>query len=365
MSLFNRIPIRLSSFVFEVIGDCNHACRHCYNAWRAPGRPAAAEPLGTAETLAMVDRMIAETGANLVTLTGGEPMLRADIHEIVDHLFAGGQSLNLISNGSLLDEPTIERLAGKISIFELPLLGADRALHDRVSGRTGAFDDVTAAIANCKAAGQMVVCVFVATRENLPAWTDMYELAFALGADGLMFNRFNPGGTGVKHVEQLQASPEELSAALDSAETLIDRYGLPVSCSIPMPPCLFDHTRWPHLSFGFCAAGTDRAYYTLDPVGNVRPCNHSETVLGNIRTQSFRSMARGRVMKTFKAARPALCAGCRLEATCQGGCKAAAEVCCGALDAPDPFLAAYQDQMQRVQSSRPRQGREPTAPPTN
>ena len=80
-----------------------------------------------------------------------------------------------------------------------------------------------------------------------------------------------------------------------------------------MPPCLFDHARYGHLSFGFCAAGTERAYYTLDPLGNLRPCNQSPLILGNMVGQlselpprrSFRAMAGSRAMKDFMTARPA------------------------------------------------------------
>ncbi|HUU21017.1 MAG TPA: SPASM domain-containing protein, partial [Phycisphaerae bacterium] len=77
--------------------------------------------------------------------------------------------------------------------------------------------------------------------------------------------------------------------------------------------------------------------------GNVRPCNHSPTILGNIREMPFAEMARGEAMAAFMNARPAFCAGCGLETTCQGGCKAAAEACGGSASAMDPFLAAFAD----------------------
>ena len=69
-----------------------------------------------------------------------------------------------------------------------------------------------------------------------------------------------------------------------------------------MEQCLFDHARWPNLSFGFCAAGTERTYYALDPLGNVRPCNHSPTILGNIRQMTFAEMALSETMDPFLAA---------------------------------------------------------------
>lgn len=339
---------RQDSFVFEVTQRCNHDCPHCYNAWKNPVDYPAGE-LPTGETLAMAGKLLDETEASLVTLTGGEPMLRTDIHEIVGFLAERRVTVNLITNGSLLDEVTITQLGpDKISIFELPLLSAERDIHDRMSGRAGAFDDVTLATANLKAASQRVVCVFVATKLNLPTWRETAEMAIALGADGIMFNRFNPGGEGRNNVERLQASPEELAGALAVANEIADEYDFPISCSIAMPPCLFEVKRYPKLTFGFCAAGTDRAYYTLDPLGNIRPCNHSTTILGNIRETSFAAMADSQLMRDFMAARPSFCDDCKLVDQCLGGCKAAAEACYGDVAACDPFLAAY-----KVQAVKP------------
>ena len=340
MTAMSRPPIRQQSFVFEATLRCNFDCGHCYNVWKN-GRSSPGGELPTEATLAMLDAMLTQTGARLVTVTGGEPLLRPDIFAIVDHLAARGAGVNFLTNGSLLDEAAIARLSETVSLFELPLLSARRDVHDAMSGHTGAFDAVTLAIASLKAARQRVVSVFVATRDNAADWPAAAELAFALGVDGIMLNRFNPGGAGAARIDRLQLSPGELAGLLDQAEALVERFGLSIACSIPMPPCLLDHARWPRLGFGFCAAGGDKAYYTLDPLGNVRPCNHSPRVLGNIRSTPFAEMVGGEPMRQFMAARPAFCSGCGLEHTCQGGCKAAAEACFGDVSAADPFLAAH------------------------
>jgi radical SAM protein with 4Fe4S-binding SPASM domain len=343
---------RQDSFVFEVTTRCNHDCLHCYNAWKDAAPYPEAGELPLAETLDMLDLMLEETGAGLVTLSGGEPLLRPDIFEIVDHIAERKLAINFICNGTLLNEEAVKRLAapkGKVSIFELPLLSSERAIHDRLSGVPGAFDRMTAAVAELKLAGARVVTVFVATKLNLQTWRETIELAVALGADGLMFNRFNPGGRGRENIALLQASPEELQAAMDVAEEMSEKYGISISCSIAMPPCLFDVKKYKKLTFGFCAAGTDRAYYTLDPAGNVRPCNHSPTILGNIRETSFREMAEGRAMKRYRQARPAFCRGCKLEMECLGGCKAAAEACSGSEWDSDPFLAAYKSRAKKIE----------------
>jgi len=345
--------VRQDTFVFEVTQRCNHNCLHCYNVWKNLVEYPMGE-LDTPETLAILGKMLDETGASLVSLSGGEPMLRADIYEIVEFVAERGVAVNLITNGSLLDDVAVARLTPDlISLFELPLLSCESRIHDRLSGVWGAFDQATSAIAELKLAGARVVGVFVATKLNLPTWRETAELGVALGVDGLMFNRFNPGGRGCEHIDRLQAFPAELQAALDEADQISAEYDLPISCSIAMPPCLFDTERYQRLTFGFCAAGTDRAYYTLDPLGNVRPCNHSPTILGSICTASFQELAESEMLRAFVAARPEWCSGCALEMECQGGCKAAAEACFGSAAVMDPFLAAN---CQRAVPRRPASG---------
>lgn len=328
-------------FIFEVTTRCNLRCQHCYNIWEKPGSSYPKGELSTADTLKMLDRVLDETGANQVTLTGGEPLLRPDLPELVAHLYDRGVTVDLISNGSLMSDAKLETLpADKISMFELPLLSAEAAIFDRMAGQSGAFDKVTVAMAQLKLLGRSVVGVFVATLLNLPTLDETLDLAMALGLDGVMFNRFNPGGRGLENLEKLSASPDALAVALDLCQAKMLEYELPVSCSIPMPECLFDHTRWPDLGFGTCSAGTDSAYFTIDPSGNLRPCNHTATILGNLLEHSFEELVAGETMANFMAARPSFCAGCAEEDTCQGGCKAAAEAACGDLCGLDPYLAA-------------------------
>jgi len=92
------------------------------------------------------------------------------------------------------------------------------------------------------------------------------------------------------------------------------------------------------VSFGFCSAGTDRAYYAIDPLGNLRPCNHSDTILGNLLVESFAALTAPGRISNFASAIPAFCSDCDHRLECQGGCKASAQVCYGSLTAEEPFL---------------------------
>jgi len=130
----------------------------------------------------------------------------------------------------------------------------------------------------------------------------------------------------------------QLREALMTANAAASDYQLDISCAIPIPPCLIDHADYPDLQFGFCKAGSDDAYYALESRGNVRPCNHSPTVLGNAWDEPMAAILSAGRMEPFRAARPSNCEPCSRKEECQGGCKAAAEVCYGRLDAEEPLL---------------------------
>ena len=333
---------RLASLIFEVTQRCNHACLHCYNVWQ--GEPVPTYPRGeldTDHTLELLDKALDESDCRHVTLTGGEPLLRPDLDLLLDRLRTRNLPVTVISNGRLL---TPERIASllerKVTLFELPLLSHLRETHDLLSGVAGAWDSVLSALAHLRLQHGQVVTAFVATRLNITHLYDTIKLAFAFGARGIMFNRFNPGGRGRLHLQELLPSAEQVREALVVADSAAREFGIPISCSIPIQPCLIDTRDYPHLGFGYCAAGTDRAYYTLDPLGNVRPCNHSTSILGNLFTESFSDILTNKSLYAFTASIPEHCTPCDQRGLCQGGCKAAAQVCQGSLEEMEPFLQA-------------------------
>ena len=339
----NTLP-HLQSVIFEVTQRCNHACLHCYNVWQ--GEPVSQYPRGeldTRQTLFLLAKALEETDCRHVTLTGGEPLLRRDLPLILDFLRDRNVRVAVISNGRLLDERNAISLVERgVGLFELPLLSHRREIHDRLSAAPGAWDSVLAAMVNLRLHRGKVVATFVATRLNIDDLYETIRLAFAFGARAIMLNRFNPGGRGRLHLDELLPSVEQVRAALSVAEAASDEFGIPISCSIPIQPCLIDVSAFPHLGFGYCAAGTERAYYTLDPLGNVRPCNHSTMILGNLFEEPFGDLVSPERLKDFVSALPAQCSACGHRATCQGGCKAAAQVCYGSPEAVEPFLRQEQ-----------------------
>ena len=341
-------PFRQRSIIYEVTPRCNLRCSHCYNVWKGEGAYPTDE-LETSKAIALIRKAVKESHCDNFTFTGGEPLLRDDLEQLVREAAKRCGQINIITNGTLFDAARIKSLidAG-ITLFELPFNSSDRKIHDAMAGVEGSFDRVTRAAAEIRLAGGRFAFVIVLTQANAACVRETLELGSALGASGFLLNRYNAGGFAHSKPESLMPDLERMRSALAEADEFVAGAGVPVSCSIAMPPCLIDHKQYPHLGFGFCAAGSERAYYTLDPLGNLRPCNHTCTVLGNLFTASMASMARSKTMREFKTARPEICSGCAMELECQGGCKAAGEACYGSLSAPDPFVKINEGSVRKL-----------------
>ena len=91
-------------------------------------------------------------------------------------------------------------------------------------------------------------------------------------------------------------------------------------------------------------SATARASYTLGPPGNLWPCNHTPTILGNLWQEPLGEILARERLAPFVSAIPPFCDPCPLRERCQGGCRAAAQVCYGSLWAEDPFLHRHRDQ---------------------
>ena len=327
----------LGTTIFEVTQRCNNNCYYCYNVWKQEKEYPQRE-VDTAGAKNILLKIRRECPSRYMAFSGGEPLLRKDMVELTSYASWLGLMPNLITNGTLLNAGKVKNLirAG-IQMFELPLLASDKSVHNRLC-RNESFEKVINSLIHIKENQGKAYVVFVATRWNIKYFEETLKLCLAIGLDGLMFNRFNPGGEGLNHINELLPSLDEIKKALITAEEFAKNYGFSVTCGIALQPCLIDLTPYPHVGFGFCSAGTHRSYYTVDPLGYLRICNHTPSILGNFLTESYDQLTSRKKVGPFVKARPKFCDPCSYRFTCQGGCKASAQVCYGDLCHQDTFL---------------------------
>lgn len=323
--------------VLELTPRCNNNCIYCYNVWKKDADYPTGE-LSTDEWKRVIEKIKNETTCRVISLTGGEPLLRKDTVELVRFARSLDMDVNLITNGTLLTEEMVKSLVeAGVAIFEVPLLSGKPEPHNEMAG-VDSWQKVIDAIGFIKKHGGMAVGVVVVTKKNIEQIKYTLETAVVLDLDSVMFNRFNPGGAGEKMMDELLPDSDELEDALAVANQIAIDYGLPITCNIPIQPCIIDMGKFPYLSSGFCSCGTDTAYYAIDSQGNMRPCNHSPMILGNFLTTPYEEIMASPLLREFVESIPVICEPCPSAHTCQGGCKAAAQVCYGSAKEEEPFF---------------------------
>lgn len=333
------------TFVLELTRRCNHRCLYCYAFWdeKPPGCPEPGQDeMTTEEIKTIIARLQAEARVKNIALSGGEPLLRDDLPEILAFIRSRGITPIIITNGTLL---TREKVAATMvgGVYEVSLHSYRPEIHDRLSGRQGAWNRVIDGMLNVRQAGGHQVAAFVATKLN---YMDLYqtaELAIALGSWGMLYNRINLGTRNRRYAEELLPTPAMIRENLDMLEELGARYyPFAISIAIVIEPCVVDLRKYRHIHFGFCPKGGDGSYFTIDPVGNVRTCNHSPVILGNLKNDRFSQLFHNHpYVCNFRDSLPVECVDCApdLKEICRGGCSAAAEQWYGTSSRVDPFVA--------------------------
>lgn len=334
----HRVP-RLD---FELTPGCDHKCAHCYNVWTAdPQDPQGAYPrdgqLRGQAYLDMMRKAVEQSGAEHITITGGEPLLHPEAMQIIELACSLVPSVQMISNGSHISPERAKKFAEwGLRSLQLTLLAADRETHDRLKGAV-CFDDTVRAALDLKDAGVPVQVCFVAMKENWREFEAVIELCSVLGVRGISYNRMSPTGGGVHHIERLLPLADQIEHNLDTAERLGAALRIPVATAMPVPPCLVRIERYKWVKFGFCSVGTESPNIAIDARGRVRSCNLSAHVMGDITAQDWPDIHSDPYLHTFKDQVPEMCRGCAYERSCQGGCKESAFATYGALDHPEPL----------------------------
>ena len=270
--------------------------------------PAVGSEMSPAEIDELLARLQDDTFIESIALSGGEPTLRTDLPEIVQSLTRRGVAPVLITNGTRLSPELIDRLGG-VAAFEVTLFSYRPEVHDELAGRRGAWDAAIRGMLNLKRAGRQWVAVFVATKRNCEDLEITAKLAIALGAYGLMYNRMNFGSHNLNRVAKLAPPPELIEANLKTLDALARSTGLEVAASVVIEPCVVDVRSYKNIQFGWCPLADDEAYFTINPNGDVRICNHSPVTLGNIRNGGFGEIFRNHAhVKEFRETWPAECA---------------------------------------------------------
>jgi radical SAM protein with 4Fe4S-binding SPASM domain len=338
--------------VLEMTYRCSHACIFCSCPWYATDGGFDERPEMSASDWRDVIRTLCRMGCSSLAFTGGEPLLKEGIEDIiafaagcvVEHIESeegrlvsreGPPNLFLLSNGKSMTDEVLRlcRAHGINLSMSLPGLATFRE-HTR-----GGMDPehVLRWFTRARDAGVATTVGVTVTALNIHELYETIAEALLAGADNLLMNRFLPGGRGLAHADELTLDRDQLRHMLDTAEEVLCKANRKGSVGTELPKCLVEEGRYERLTIGTrCSAARD--FFVVGPSGHLRVCNHSPVRLHHVRDVEQLKLDPYWQRFVTKDYLPHACDACTLLTSCDGGCREAAHIVGGEVNAPDPVL---------------------------
>lgn len=264
-SLLNkRMPDQLS---VGVTPRCPNKCIHCGAAdMMAPNNEMTVEEIKNT-----IDQAL-DMGTYLVTIDGGEPMVRNDLPEIIGNIDKTKTTVSMFTSGFRLNDERAKALkdAGLYSA-KISFDSADPEVHDKFRGRKGAFDGAVEAVKAAKGAGIMTDMYLTISPYNIDNIDDLYQMADDLGMEEMSMTGIIAVGNWKDHEDEVltRVDAKRLEAFHKSKNSVPEGprvTALPYLMGPDMFGC-FAGNRWMHIA----------------STGDALPCPYTPLTFGNIR----------------------------------------------------------------------------------
>lgn len=302
---------------WNTTNKCNMYCKHCY---RDAGVEAKHE-LNTIEGKALLDE-IAKAGFKIIIFSGGEPLVRSDIYELVEYAAKLGLRPVLGSNGALITIEVAQKLkaAGALGIG-ISLDSLNPKKHDEFRSYEGGWRETVKGMKNCREVGLAFQIHTTVMNWNMDEILDITDFAVGMGAVAHHTFFLVPTGRG-SDIEKQSLSPEQYEGLL--SDIMLKQKEVSIELK---PTCAPQFMRIakelgmnPRFSRG-CLAGT--SYCIISPIGDVQPCAYLNLPIGNVRETNFSEIWSSNPI--FEELRTldykGKCGICKYKKAC-GGCRA-------------------------------------------
>ncbi|MDR1313976.1 MAG: radical SAM protein [Deltaproteobacteria bacterium] len=341
--------------VWNVTKACNLSCLHCYASATA-GR--AADELDPKEAAELVSSL-SGYGVPVILFSGGEPLMRPDVFELIEAAVKGGSRAVLSTNGLLLTPESALRLAAiGLSYVGISLDGLEER-HDAIRGVSGAFRGAVGAVETAQKAGIKVGLRLTLTKSNQGDIDGIFDLMEERGIPRVCFYHLVDTGSGPRLAAEALSHSETRAAVSKIADRTREMFAKGLK---PEVLTVDNQADGPFLFMKMKSEGRDGdAEKALELLklnggsssghgigcvswnGDVHPDQFWRSVrLGNVRERPFPAVWNDpsnpllASLRNKKAHLRGRCRECRYLAVCGGGLRARAAHATGDVWAPDP-----------------------------
>ncbi|MBN1178785.1 MAG: radical SAM protein [Anaerolineae bacterium] len=292
---------------------CNDACPHCYVA-----RPPSYPEMSTADWKAVLDR-VWRVGIPHVCFTGGEATLRSDLAELVAYAEGLGLVTGLLTNGRRLSDAALMQalIDAGLDHVQITVESHAEAIHDRMVGAPGAWQETVAGVRNAVAAGLYTTTNTTLTRWNVANIEETVTFIAGLGVPTFACNSLIYAGRGAEVGTGFREG--ELGPLLERVRATADAHALRLIWYTPTQYCAFSPLQM-ELGVKACTA----ALYNMcvEPDGAVIPCQSYYEPLGYILRDPWEAIWNHELAVGLRERRyvPQKCRDCPELPICGGGC---------------------------------------------
>lgn len=321
--------------MIEVEPKCNFNCTFCFNknSFAKNGR-GKVKSFNTAYVKKIIGAA-AQSGVKIIRFTGGEPMLRKDIWELMNYAKTKRLQIRLNTNGSLINSPQIvRRLNGYISSILLPIESYDNKKEERLTSHKNSLKKKIKAVKLLKKYGKMTIRAgTVATKENI---RDL-EKIFALVIKKFDLDDWEVYRPIPTFGNKFPIDKRNLKTLVDKLLKFRKQTGRIFNIVNAVPFCAYDPRKVNKVSNG--ALSVDgHIRYAIDPRGFAKPDYYIEKNIGDpLDILGCWNHPFMRKMRNLKFT-PKGCRGCKYLKKCRGGSRFAAKTAFGEFDAKDPLM---------------------------
>jgi len=270
------------AMTFAVTYRCQCNCVHC-SAGRHLIKDRA--ELTTKEAKKLIDDS-QDLGVTIIAFTGGEPLLRDDIFELISHVDKRKAFPIMFTNGQFLTDENVEKLvdAGLYSLF-VSIDSPFPEEHDKLRGMPGLYKTAIDGLKKIKSKGVFVGLSSYATRSSTEKgmYRKMHKLAQELGVKNLMLFNCVPTGNLLKDKSEMLTPEQREEIVQFSAEIFRQKIIPPLSFSSWIETSVEGYLG----GLGCLAANIQ---YYVSAYGEVAPCDFTPLSFGNIRNYPLKNI---------------------------------------------------------------------------
>jgi PqqA peptide cyclase len=330
----NATPNPLA-LIAELTHRCPLHCVYCSNPLELQGR---ASELST-ETWSRIFQEAARAGVLQADLTGGEPLARPDIVELVRAARNAGLYVSLITSGMPLDEPRVAKLidAG-LDHIQLSFQAAREDLANEISG-SKAHAQKLRVLDWLKQVRVGITLNFVIHRRNIDQIEEMLALAESSTATRVEFANVQYYGWAFANREHLLPTRAQLDRSIAILKQAQERLRGKIRVEYVVPDYYATYPKP-------CMGGWGRKLLLITPGGDVLPCHAAQVIPGlkfeNVKDRSLREIwDSSEAFQKFRgqAWMQEPCKTCDRREQDFGGCRCQAMLLAGDPAATDPVCS--------------------------